>query len=310
MARPPRIEFPGAFYHIIVRGNQKQAIFSDDYDRTKYLELVERYKKQHGFIIYAYILMPNHMHLLIETPKSPISKIMQVLNFTYTQYFNRKHNKVGHLFQGRYKAFLCDRDTYLLSLVRYIHLNPVRAKLTRKPSEYKWSSHQNYLDGKRGIVETDNVLRLFSESPSHARRLYRNFIDEAISGGRDESVYKVVGQQILGDDRFIEKVEKAVETLRRPLKQPSLKKILSAVSKVTGVPQEEIISRSRKDSVMFARYTLVGVCREVGYRLVDLLPELRRDLSVLSRWAKVSESKEGRNTVQQVLKYLNACLQA
>jgi REP element-mobilizing transposase RayT len=136
MPRLPRIEFTGAFYHIIVRGNNKQSIFLDDQDRYKYLGLLERYKKQHGFIIYAYTLMNNHVHLLIETLRTPISKIMQVINFTYTSYFNRKHKKVGHLFQGRYKSYLCDRDTYLLALVRYIHLNPVRAKLAKNPQEY------------------------------------------------------------------------------------------------------------------------------------------------------------------------------
>lgn len=161
MARPPRIEFPGAFYHLIVRGNQQQAIFHDNQDRIKYLELVERYKKHLGFILYAYTLMTNHVHLLLETPKSPISKVMQAINLTYTQYFNRKYSKVGHLFQGRYKAYLCDRDEYLLSLVRYIHLNPVRTNLAKKPHEYRWSSHQAYLEGNKGIVETDKVFTSF-----------------------------------------------------------------------------------------------------------------------------------------------------
>lgn len=136
MARPRRIEYPGAFYHVIVRGNQRQAIFNDKTDRFKYLELVERYRKRHGFVLYAYTLMTNHVHLLVETPKSPISRIMQAISFTYTQYFNQKHRKIGHLFQGRYKAYLCDRDKYLLSLVRYIHLNPVRAKVAENPQEY------------------------------------------------------------------------------------------------------------------------------------------------------------------------------
>jgi REP element-mobilizing transposase RayT len=206
MARPPRIEFPGAFYHVIVRGNQRQDVFHDDMDRSEYLDRVKRYKEKCGFVLYAYVLMSNHVHLLIETPKEPISKVMQLINFTFTQYYNRKYCKVGHLFQGRYKSFLCDRDEYLLALVRYIHLNPVRVDMVKDPSEYKWSSHKGYLDGKSDIVETERVLRLFSESVYQARRLYGEFVKEAIGAGKNESYYQAVEQQILGDEKFIDRV--------------------------------------------------------------------------------------------------------
>jgi REP element-mobilizing transposase RayT len=135
MARRPRIQFEGAFYHIIVRGNQRQDIFDDEGDRRRYLERLRVYKDKCGFLLYAYVLMSNHVHLLIETPADPISRIMQMINFTYTQYFNRKYGKVGYLFQGRYKFFLCDKDGYLLSLVRYIHHNPVRAGLAKDSSD-------------------------------------------------------------------------------------------------------------------------------------------------------------------------------
>lgn len=310
MARSPRIEFPGAFYHIIVRGNQKQAIFIDDQDRIQYLERLNRYKNEHGFILYAYTLITNHVHLLIETPKSSISKIMQVVNFTYTQYFNKKYSKVGHLFQGRYKSFLCDRNKYLLSLIRYIHLNPVRAKLVKEPYEYRWSSHKDYLNGDKGFVDTDKVLRLFSENPTKARRLYEDFINETIGLGSDKSLYKVVNQQILGDDRFIDEVEQKVERLEKPFRRPPLSEVLSAVKEITGINEHELLSRSRNRDVMYARWVLVGTCRAVGYRLVDLQPKLKRDLSVLSRWSKFSESLKGQKAVRHLVKYLNARLQA
>lgn len=310
MARPLRIEFPGAFYHVIVRGNQKQTIFLDEKDRLKYLDLLGQYKKRHGFILYAYILMMNHVHLLIETPKSALSKVMQAINQSYTSYFNRKYNKVGHLFQGRYKSYLCDRDAYLVSLARYIHLNPVRAKLVKKPHEYKWSSYLAYFGKDNGIVSTDKVLRLFSEKQSYARRLYRNFVEQATGVEQDESLYKAAGQQILGGDRFIEKVEDVVETLSKPLKRPSLSKILLEVSKAVGVSRKDIISRVRNRNTMFARHIMVGVCREVGYRLVDLVLELRRDLSVLSRWSKASENTKEQRIIRKVLTHLNARLQA
>jgi REP element-mobilizing transposase RayT len=127
MARKPRIEYAGAFYHIIVRGNQRQDIFLSDEDRREYLTRLSKYKEICGFNLYAYVLMGNHVHLLMETPRDRISRIMQRINLTYTQYFNRKYNKVGHLFQGRYTSYLCDKDEYLLALVRYIHLNPTHA---------------------------------------------------------------------------------------------------------------------------------------------------------------------------------------
>ena len=169
MARPPRIQFQNAFYHVIVRGNQQQALFSGDTDRMAYLELLSRYKKKCGFILYAYVLMNNHIHLLVETPEAPISKIMQMLNFTYAQYFNRKYGKVGHLFQGRYKSFLCDRDQYLLSLVRYIHLNPLVDYLTKDLKAYSYSSYLEFLGLKEGFTRKDVVLDNFGSVQDYER---------------------------------------------------------------------------------------------------------------------------------------------
>ena len=145
MARKPRVEYPGAFYHVMTRGNRKEAIFKDDKDRLRFLRKVLEYKERYGFILYAYILMKNHIHLLIETRDAALSKIMQGLLQSYTQWYNGKYRTVGHLFQGRYKSILCDKKVYLLNLIRYIHLNCVRAGLVRDPGEYKWSSHRIYL---------------------------------------------------------------------------------------------------------------------------------------------------------------------
>jgi len=306
MARPPRIEFPGAFYHVLERGNQRQEIFLDDKDRGAFLERVQRYKKDTGFILYAYVLMPNHVHLLIETANVPLSKIMQLINLTYTQYFNRKYNEVGHVFQGRYKALLCDRDEYLLSLVRYIHLNPVRAGLVNKPSQYKWSSHSEYLGGGKGIVDTEMVLRFFSDRSISALRKYEEFIHEAIGEGKNESFYKATIGQILGDDQFLGEVEKRLNWRDKPLRRPSFEEILQFVQEVTGVSEEEIVSSGRREEVVFARGILVGVWREFGYRLMDLQPKLRRDVSVLSRLSKISDCPEGRVIKNQVCRKLNA----
>ncbi len=310
MARPPRIEFPGAFYHVIVRGNQQQDIFLDEQDRVEYFERIMRYKEKCGFIIYAYVLMTNHVHLLVETTKAPISKVMQLINFTYTQYFNKKHGKVGHLFQGRYKSFLCDRDEYLLGLVRYIHLNPVRAKIVKEPHEYKWSSHKDYMKGHNSFIDTDRVLRLFSERISHAIRLYRDFVKEAMRTGKEDAFYKAACQQILGDEKFIEKVEKKLEKLNKPLRNPSLKEIFRAVEEVTDIAEDEIVSRSRRKEVIIARGIVVCICREFGYSLVDLQHKFKRDISVLSRLSKIVDGEGERQLMEQVLRRLNAYTQA
>ena len=172
MARKPRIEFEGAFYHVLTRGNQKQKIFKENDDLNIYLEILFDYKKRYNYYLFSYVLMSNHVHLLIQTQKTPLSKILQGVNQRYTAYFNRKYKTVGHLFQGRYKAILCDRDEYMLSLVKYIHMNPVRARVAESPAGYKWSSHSTY--SKRiteGIVDTDIVLRMFSEDKAKARKL-------------------------------------------------------------------------------------------------------------------------------------------
>ncbi len=132
MARKPRIEFHGAFYHVITRGNQRQKIFKDKQDYIRYLAILSDYKERYKYFLYAYVLMNNHVHLLIQTQETPLSKILQGINQRYTIYFNRKYKTIGHLFQGRYKAILCDKDEYLLTLVKYIHNNPVRAGITKE----------------------------------------------------------------------------------------------------------------------------------------------------------------------------------
>lgn len=163
MARKPRVHCPGALYHVIARGNQQQDTFLDEADYRRHLDLLVSYRKRYAFTLYAYVLMSNHVHLLIEQGETPLSKVMQGLGQSYTGYYNRKYTKSGHLFQGRYKAILCDQDAYLLELVRYIHLNPMRAGMVKLPDEYPWSSHHAYLRGASGdLVEVDLPLSLMA----------------------------------------------------------------------------------------------------------------------------------------------------
>src|SRR4030043_1826470 len=208
MARKPRIHFPGALYHVIARGNQKQAIFLDKADFQTYLSYLAEYKSRFSFHLYAYALMQNHLHLLWEAKEVPLSKIMQILQFRYTRYFNRKYRKVGHLFQGRYKAILCDKETYLMELVRYIHLNPVRAGVVKSPEKYPWTGHLRYLmKDRKNIVDCGMVLGQLGRSKALARRRYRHFILEGLKEGHQEKFYRVKDQRYLGEDEFVEKIE-------------------------------------------------------------------------------------------------------
>ncbi len=148
MARRPRLFAPGVLYHVIVRGNQRQKTFTAESDYQAYIERLARYRKKYDYVLHAYCLMPNHVHLLVESSEQPLAKFMQGLQQSYSQYFNLKHHKTGHVFEGRYKAILCQKDQYLLQLIRYIHLNPVRAGMVRSPERYRYSGDHVYLQGK------------------------------------------------------------------------------------------------------------------------------------------------------------------
>jgi REP element-mobilizing transposase RayT len=307
MARKPRIQFKGAFYHVIVRGNQKQSIFLDDADRNRYLEGLAKYKRRCKFVLYAYVLMDNHVHLLIETPEEPISRIMQLINFTYTQYFNKKYGKEGHLFQGRYKAILCDRDSYLLSLVRYIHRNPVKAGIATSVAEYQWSGNNEYYKENPELVDTDGVLRMFSEKPSVARRKFREFIEEKPD---EELPYTVKDQQVAGGERFLEKIAKKTEEYEIPAKKPKYDNLIKAVRSATGVEIAEIISKSRAEGVKNARSVLITLARESGYKLKELQEKLKRDDTVICRIAGEGKTEERQRLLKKARRELYAISQA
>ena len=148
MARPLRIEYPGAVYHVICRGNNRQAIFRDDLDRKGYLEKLSLYCQDKQVDLLSYCLLSNHVHLLLETPRGNLSKLMQAFQTSYTVYFNKRHGRSGHVFEQRYKALLVDKDNYLLQVSRYIHLNPVGARIVDRAQDYRWSSYGSYVKGK------------------------------------------------------------------------------------------------------------------------------------------------------------------
>jgi REP element-mobilizing transposase RayT len=240
MARPLRIEYPGAVYHITTRGNARQEIFLDDVDEETFLQALSQAVERFGWLCHAHCLMPNHYHLLIETPKPNLSQGMRQLNGVYTQAFNRHHGRVGHLFQGRFKAVLVEKESYLLELARYVVLNPVRAGGVRTAKDWPWSSYRATagLSPIPSFLTTDWILAQFARSREKAQREYRRFV----STGKGARLWEELrGQIYLGSEGFIQALPKKAEELKEvPRAQivgvrPSLGKILSAKPGDEGV---------------------------------------------------------------------------
>lgn len=203
MARPLRIEYPGAVYHVTCRGNARDRVFFVDPDRELFLALLAEVVERFTWRCYAYCQMTNHYHLLIETLEPTLSLGMRQLNGVYTQEFNRRHRRTGHVFQGRFKAILVERDEYLLELARYVVLNPVRAKMVRSARDWPWSSYRATagFEGAPEFLATAWILEQFGASRAKAQKAYRKFVSE----GRGVTVWeKLRGQVYLGSDAFIE----------------------------------------------------------------------------------------------------------
>ena len=305
MSRKPRIEFNGAFYHIITRGNQRQRIFKDATDFQKYLQLLTIYKNRYGCRIYAYVLMNNHVHLLIETRDIPLSKVLQGVNQSYTMYFNRRYRTVGHLFQGRYKAILCDRDNYLLALLKYVHHNPVRAKITEGPDKYPWSSHTAYT-GKNnplGLVDTDQALRMFSENKGRARKRYEVFVNDGQVMKKRE-VYATVDQRLQGGedfvDRVIEKYEGEVKRERRK-KEYTLPQLARAVEKHYDLTLHDLRSAAKQRTVMQGRRAFSLLAREYGYTGREIAGYLSKEPSSVTKYIR---SEEGKPELEKLVRLL------
>jgi REP-associated tyrosine transposase len=206
MARPLRIEYPGAVYHVTSRGNEKKPVFKDDTDRQNFLNTLQHVNKRYHWICHAYCLMTNHYHLLIETPDGNLALGMRQLNGVYTQLFNKLHGRTGHLFQGRYKAILIQKDSHLLEVCRYVVLNPVRARMVEKPDDWKWSSYLATAGRERPqpSLTTDWVLGQFSGKRSKAEQEYRQFVSWGI--GKPTIWKEVKGQALLGEEGFVDQL--------------------------------------------------------------------------------------------------------
>lgn len=207
MPRAERIWYPEAIYHIIQRGNNQQDIFLEDGDYRWFLNTLGEVKKEVDFLIYGYVLMGNHYHLIMRTPNEHISTIMHMINSRYAIRFNTKYQRKGHLFQGRYKGILVDKDEYLLELSRYVHLNPVKAGLVTRSEAYPWSSYRAYADKmKDPLVTTDLILEQLAGDKKGAGKSYADFVQEKIDASKEEDDWleeNVRRQRFLGNKQFI-----------------------------------------------------------------------------------------------------------
>lgn len=233
MARPLRIEYPGACYHILNRGNAGENVFPAREDKERFLVYLGETTEQFGLVVHAYCVMSNHYHLLIQTSEANLSSAMQWLNVTYAVYFNRHQNRRGHVFGGRFKAYLVDADAYLTLLSRYIHLNPVRAKMVSAPGDYPWSSYAALVGEVTppSWLETAKLWSYFGDTRQEAVEGYRQFVQEAYAEKVEDPRKKAVAGFILGGERFVKKIQETFLSGRRNEKDiPQLAQLRPRVS--------------------------------------------------------------------------------
>ncbi len=263
MARPPRLEFPGAVYHVTARGNERRAVFRDTHDRERYLTRVAIYREKFRFQLLAFCLMSNHLHLAIRTGQAGLSRIMAGLQSSYAQWFNRRHNRVGHLFQGRYGALLVQEERHLFALLRYIHLNPVRAGIVEKPEDYTWSSDRWFRQATGPEwLDLDASLQEFGKTRQTAVRRYAALMADGSSSSYSES--PAVGQVVKGDVAFANvRFEEACE-IDPPLKGISEGRVVDAVSRVVGVHPADVREGKRSERLREARCLAAYIGKRFG----------------------------------------------
>ncbi len=316
MPRQARLDVPGALHHIMVRGINKSAIFEDDQDKTKFLERLGEKITEAKCSVYAWVLMTNHVHILFKSGNKGISSVMRKLLTWYAIYFNRRHHRTGHLFENRYKSILCDENNYLLALIRYIHLNPVRAGMVKTREEldsYPWSGHSAVM-GKSECpwLDTDYVLLQFNDTKRRALNAYQKFVQEGIGMGRQPELIggglvrslggwsQVVSAQrkgqkteyderILGSGDFVtaifkEAEEKQIRQLRIKRAGLTIKSIIEKECETARISHKELGNGSKRKTVSKARANIArrGV-EELGLTSAEIARHLGVCTSTITR---------------------------
>jgi len=276
MARKPRIHYPGALYHVMVRGNNGESIFFEETHKRKYISLLKLYKKKCGYKLYAFCIMDNHAHLLIQVNDVPLSRIMQGIQQVYTQWFNSIHKRTGHVFQQRYKALLCDKDNYLFQLIKYIHYNPVKAKLNGG-LEYDWSSHCYYI-GKDtdNLVDIFEVLNTLSENKHEALKQYLQFICQDIGN--------ITYQDIKEFQPSLDTIECKKTDAENGLNIQNIDEIIKNVCNNENVTIDDITKRTKVRRISDIRKAIVILSDKYSnVTNKELAKRLNLSLSMISR---------------------------
>ncbi len=286
MARKQRVHYPGAVYHVMVRGNNGEGVFSGDLHKSEYIKILSHYQKRFSFRVHAFCIMDNHAHLLMKVKDIPLSAIMQRVQQVYTQWYNRTYARTGHVFQQRYKALVCNKEGYLLQLVKYIHYNPVRAGIADSVNAYKWSSHLHYMDAvERSLVDVSFLLDTFSENRKQAIKQYIEFMDQT----PDE---KEIGNYAEEHPPFLQKDINQPEKL-------SINEVIERVCLMESISIEELAKRSRVWKISDIRKAIVLLSEtHCSVSNTALCQILNLPLSMISK-IKSCESK--RTYVREVI---------
>jgi len=267
VARKQRIHYSGALYHVIARGNNGEYVLKEDEDKKKYIETIKKYKERFKFSIYAYCIMDNHIHLLIEVSDTPLSKIMQGIQQVYTQDYNRKNKRTGHVFQQRYKAIVCNKDGYLLHLTKYIHKNPVEANKT-KDVNYEWSSYREYMRGKNDLIDVNFVLKILSNNKTKAIEEYKKYVNDEMDD-IEQCEYEVKEAQTGNIDRE-EKIE--------------LDALITEILEQEKISLEEIKARTRQQRISDIRKIIILLAiKHCKTTSTELAKKLNLQVSMVSK---------------------------
>ncbi|HEX7126750.1 MAG TPA: transposase [Thermodesulfobacteriota bacterium] len=283
MARPLRVSFPGAVYHVTARGNERRPIVADDEDRQRFVRTLAGMIEEHEVICHAWVLMTNHYHLVVETPRANVSQAIHYLNGQYSQAYNRRHERVGHLFQGRFSGILVDKESYLLEVCRYVVLNPVRAELVDSPEDWPWSSFR----ATAGLapcppwLTTDWLLGHFGTRRATATEAYQRFVAEGLA--RDRSLWSEMrGRAVLGSQAFVSEIRARVAAVEDPdllspvaepwPETPSMDEVLAGVAAAYRLPVAELMEprtpyrEARRVAIFLARRVARRGLAEVAAR--------------------------------------------
>lgn len=292
MARPLRLAFEDATYHITARGNRRESIFYSDRDRSVFLEKMNETFNKYSFNCYAYCLMDNHYHLFIKTPHANLSEGMHYLNASYTNWLKAEHNIVGVIFQGRYKSILVHRDSYGLKLSAYIHLNPLRAGIVTDIEEYSWSSYLDYIEKRSSVdrLDTEFILRQFDDDLKKARRRYKRFVLE--NTGMDNPLKDSYRGVALGSEEFVERIKEKIRSLgvkrevaeTKMAREYSAEEVIKTIMKRFGVERQEIFRKRRGN--IYRQLALYFIKRNTMLSLNEIGEEFDMDYAAVSQACK------------------------